>query len=154
MIMLRFTPNGRWHEDLVLEMNGRIWPCDSYYFLIDHRVQGEENIEKVQRGLVRLLEQWITALHSAAPVDLVYLPYDFSDQYTGCLRCELNSERVVVARGWSLTPGHSVSPSDITGFVRQVRDFGSDEAGAAMSREALCASIRESIEMIKDGPSD
>lgn len=153
MLTLQFTPNGRWHEDLVLEMNERTWLCDSYYFVIDHRVQGEENIEKVQRGLVKLLEQWINTLKSAAPVDLVYLPYDFSDQYVGCLRCELNSESVVVTRGWSLIPGHSVTPSDITGFVRQVRDFRDDGPGATMLRDTICASIDESIERIKVGPS-
>src|SRR5690606_8865334 len=136
MLMLRFMPNGQWHDDLVLELNGTPWPCDSYYFLIDDNLPGPEDEVKVRRGLVRLLEQWIEFVNSADPSKTIYLPYDFSDQCIGCLQCKIGSDKAAVARGWSVT-GYSVWPSDISSFVESVQDYDVAEPNVIMPRREL-----------------
>ncbi len=148
MLGLEFAPNGRWHEDLVLELDERVWTCDSYYFLIDDSIDGPEDQAKVERGLVRLLDQWLMALRSAAPVDLIYLPYDFSDQYIGSLECRLQLEEASITRGCSLTPACSVRPSNISGFSKKVRDFQKDGPAVLITRNALCAFVHESVQSI------
>ena len=53
----------------------------------------------------------------------MYLPFDFSDEYTGCLRCERKEDRFVIVDGFSLQEGWSVNPSDISDYIYNIRDF-------------------------------
>ena len=64
--------------------------CDSHYFLIDHDVQpeGREDDARVRHVLALLMDQWWRAVAALGDGGVCYLPYDFSDQYTGWLRCE------------------------------------------------------------------
>ena len=62
---------------------GRTWLCDSYYLAADRGLLPDrEDVEKVKALLRRLLEQWLSGLSGMIDGGSVFLPYDFSDQYT------------------------------------------------------------------------
>src|SRR5215217_1727649 len=100
-VSLRFEDNGRSHDDLVLRIGDAEWRCDSYYLLLDQgMLPDQEDAEKVRRVLVRLIEQWRDAVGALADGEACFLPYDFSDQYTGWLHCEAAGPDLKVQRGW------------------------------------------------------
>lgn len=54
----------------------------------------------------------------------MFLPFDFSDRYTGWLRVSsVSGGRVVVEAGWSAVAGWSFHPSDIAGTAAGLGDF-------------------------------
>ncbi|MFI8454519.1 hypothetical protein [Kitasatospora sp. NPDC085464] len=110
------------HGDLLLRLG--VWQqvCDSYYLAIDESPTMGADIAS---GLVRLLDQWLEQLERL-PVagGPVFLPFDFSDQYTGWLRVSgVSGGRVVVEAGWSGVAGWSFHPSDIAGTAAGLGDF-------------------------------
>ncbi len=87
-LSLRFEDNKTGHKDLILSFAGRVWVCDSYYLVIDSKLSpDQEDANKIRLVLRKLLEQWLSAVESIPADGSVYLPYDFSDQYTAWLRC-------------------------------------------------------------------
>jgi hypothetical protein len=133
MLLLRFVPNGRWHEDLILEFAGHTFVCDSYYFSL-YATQ-HDPIAGTKRVLRDSLGQWydlVASLHGNAPI---YLPYDLSDQCTGWLRCMLVGDEVVqVCQGASRLEGHRVALTDLKRHAAEVSDFTACGPGGACSR--------------------
>ena len=122
--LLEFRDNGTAHDDVHLSFEVAEEIADSYYFALDNGVEpDDESPSKVFRVLRRLLEQWREHLNAASDGDVLFLPYDFSDQYTGCLRCERNAHGLHIAHGYSAREGWSFNPSDITEYVNSVDDF-------------------------------
>lgn len=78
-------------------------------------------------GLKRLLTSWIRQIVDAAGHGLVYLPFDFSDEYTRWLACELANDEVTVVLGWADVEGWAISPSDLTAFASHLPGFRPEE---------------------------
>jgi hypothetical protein len=141
-ISLRFEDNGRYHHDMFLRIGEDEWRCDSYYFLIDHGILHEQaDSVKVRAVLARLMDQWRAAIVGLAPQQCVYLPYDFSDQSTLWLRCEMDGDMIIVHRGWSDIEGWSFLPSDVGAHLNQLPSFNAEGKSYTISREAFVRSI-------------
>jgi hypothetical protein len=110
------------HDDLLLKLGAWRHVCDSYYVAIDESLEAGADIAS---GLVRLLDQWLEQLERLPLVGRpVFLPFDFSDQFTGWLRVSsLSGSRVVVEAGWSAVEGWSFCPSDIADTADRLSDF-------------------------------
>ena len=105
-ISLRYEDNNTGHNDVVFLFAGQTSSCDSYYFALDGALMPErQDVHKIRLVLRRLVEQWLTAVENIPEGGAVYLPYDFSDQYTGWLRCARSGNRVNVCQGWSPIEG-------------------------------------------------
>ena len=123
-ITIRFEDDGTLHNDLLVAVGGTERRCDTYYFALDQGVEPDrEDAEKIRRVIARLLQQWIDALRLQREGEVVFLPFELSDEYTGCLECRRAGESVNVRLGWSRRQGWSFRASDISGYVRSVRDF-------------------------------
>jgi len=145
-LTLRFEDNGTAHEDIVLRWGGEEWRCDSYYLALDQGVFADrQDAEKVRQVLHRLLQQWHDAVHNLQEGEVVYLPYDFSDQYTAWLRCHRAGENVVVARGWADVSGWSFSPSRVGDYLRGVPGFRVDGPTATTGHRELLQAIKHSL---------
>jgi hypothetical protein len=146
-LLLQFRHNGTAHDDLHLNLNGYVRATDSYYLAIDPSMfPGQESADKVRRVLIRLLQRWIEALSQATPTRPVYLPFDFSDQYTGCLSCRPDGEFVEILPGTSSREGHNVAPSDPDDYFFGITDFSPDApAPFRLSIGEFLQRIRESI---------
>ncbi len=149
-LSLRFTPNGRGHDDVELHLGGHSWVCDSYYFAIDSNLlPRREDVPKVKAVLRRLLEQWIAAIQNLPDAGVAFLPYDFSDQYTAWLSCKRTGGQVEVCRGWAPVEGWSLSPSDVGSRLSDLRGFTPDGPTVRTTIEALADAIRRSMADLK-----
>jgi hypothetical protein len=145
-LSLRYEDNGEAHDDILLRFAGQSWVCDSYYFAMDRGTRsGEESSAKVRAVLHRLLEQWLAAVANLLDGGTVFLPYDFSDESTGWLRCECSENDVVVSQGWSTVQGHSIFPSTVGEYLFNLPDFHSDGPTTKSSKDDLLQAIRASL---------
>lgn len=146
-LLIHFRDNDTAHDDLHVWIEGYSRPTDSYYFALDpSMLAGDESADKVRRVLVQLLKHWMVALAEATSTRPVYLPFDFSDQYTGCFQCRPDGEFIEIAPGWSGREGWSFAPSDPGDYFFGITDFKSDApAPIRLPREEFLRRIRESI---------
>ena len=78
-------------------------------------------------GLQRLISGWIAELIQAEDGRILYLPFDFSDEYTRWLACEKSSSNVTCVFGMAEVEGWSFSPSDFSGLARSLQGFQPDK---------------------------
>lgn len=145
-LSLTFNDNGRAHDDVELRFADQQWICDSYYYALDDEVlPGVENQAKVRAVMRRLLEQWQDATRNLTVGQIAFLPYDFSDEYTGWLRCTRTAKGFVIVHGWSNVEGYSFLPSNIGKLVFELSDFRPDGPTLEMDAHELARAINESI---------
>jgi hypothetical protein len=143
-VSLQFEDNGRFHDDLVLRLGDQHWRCDSYYLLIDRgMLADQEDASKVSDVLRRLLEQWHSSVGALREGETCYLPYDFSDGYTGWLRCEAVGPDLTIQRGWAEVEGYSFFPSDVGELLRSLPGFRPDEGEVVMPRDEFLRAIED-----------
>jgi len=161
--LLELRDNGTAHDDVHLSFEGIEEIADSYYLVLDNGVEpDDESPSKALLVLRRLLEQWREYLNVASQGEVLFLPYDFSDQYTGCLRCERNAVGFHVAHGYSSREGWSFNPSDISDYVRSIEDFrlgsitatGNETEGIQIGFEEFLSLVESSIAGAKPTPAE
>lgn len=141
-VTFTFEDNGRLHGDLVLRIGLRHWRCDSYHLWCDGMSDADADPVPIVRDvLAKLIEQWAAAIRSLPPGKKCFLPFDFSDQSTGWLRCTLESKDIVIQRGWSSIEGWSFDARHVGELLYEVSDFRPDGEPAMISREELLRSI-------------
>jgi len=127
-IHIIYSDNGTGHEDLILEIksiNLRV-VADTYYFRIldDFEPITAEDL-RIKHALALLLGYWMSRVDSLNVTDYCYLPFDFSDEYTGCLKVAIVQENSLrVSYGYSLVvEGWNVDPLDPDDYTERVNDF-------------------------------
>jgi len=95
--------------------------------------------------LRKLLEQWLSAVEIFADGNTVYLPYDFSDQYTAWLRCIRSDIVVEVCRGWAEKEGWAIAPSAIGEYLTQLPGFQPLGPTVLVSYNELLDAIRNML---------
>lgn len=125
MLRLTFDDNGTSHGDLRLQFGKFARTGDSYYLGLDTGIEPADDSRpaKIQAVLRHLLEQWSERLRHLADEETTYLPFEFSDEYTGWLRCRRLGENIQVDIGWSMLPGYEVRPSEFHAHPFRVPDF-------------------------------
>jgi hypothetical protein len=145
-LSLTYNPNGTDHRDLELCFAGQRWKCNSYYLVIDEvLVSGVEVEAKVRTVLRRLLEQWAETVESLEIGGTAYLPYDFSDQYTGWLRCTRTETGLSMVRGWSDVEGWSFSPSEVGELLNELTGFRANGPMLEAPLSEILAAIQDSV---------
>lgn len=96
-----------------------------YYLGIDP--QAPDHDCSAVEGLRRLISGWITELIAADDRRILYLPFDFSDEYTRWLACEKSGSQVTCVFGMAEVEGWSFSPSDFSGLARSLEGFEPDQ---------------------------
>ena len=140
---LDYQPNGTHHGDVVLQVGSWTTRCDSYFFGLD-RAAGRP---APQASLRALLAGWQAEVQACDQGGVAWLPYDFSDQGSGWLRCTLYSDVFEVVAGYSSLEGWAFYPSGFRGGVARLSDFQVlEDFGRARRREraALIEDIRAS----------
>jgi hypothetical protein len=146
VLSLRFENNHTGHDDLVLQFAGERWVCDTYYLALDSELLPDrEDADKVQSVLRRLLEQWLAAIDQLSEGNTAYLPYDFSDQYTGWLECQRSGGEVAVSRGWADVEGWSFFPSVAGDLFKRPRGFRVDGPTVLCNPLELVEAVRKSL---------
>jgi hypothetical protein len=145
-LSLRYEDNDTAHDDLFLRFAGQIYVCDSYFFALDRGLQpDDESPDKVKAVVRKLLEQWLTAAANLPDGGTAFLPYDFSDQYTGWLRCQRRENEMLVSKGYAPVEGHSLFPSVVGEYLSSLPGFCVDGPTVMSGREGLLQAIRASL---------
>ena len=146
-VSFTFEDNGTIHNDLVLRIGDSAWRCDSYYFAIEQYAgDDQEDAPKVRKILRALLEKWKSAIEGLANGATAYLPYDFSDQCTAWLACELIDGELLIRHGWGDVEGWAIMPSDPPPPSARPSGFRADAGPWKMSVDDFLKGIARSIE--------
>ena len=122
--------------------------ADSYYLLLDNLIKTDsEGYDKVLNVLISILSQWKIKIEKLEVGDKCFLPFDFSDQYIGCLRIEqVDTENISGMYGVTqniMTIG--INPSDVNEFILAESDFRSRPKKFSFLKYDLLSSINLSI---------
>jgi hypothetical protein len=143
VLYISYTNTEKEHDDIVVQFGATSFTCDSYYFLIDEAFSDQPTTEaKVQAAIAWLVQQWINHVERGAQNQL-FLPFDFSDQYTRCLECILDRNHISLRVGWSTVEGWAVLPSNIVDYVHRITDFRAETASIRVDREAFLQRLAE-----------
>lgn len=125
--------------------------ADTYYFALDNSFRhGDESEEKVILNIKRLLECWLDAVKNLGSSEVSYLPFDFSDQYIGCIRVEgVDANNLSVSYGSTRKfEGSSFRPSQCKQFVLDPSDYDSTTNSFILKRSSFIRNIKSSIKRI------
>lgn len=78
-------------------------------------------------GIVQLLTEWLRLLVGLPNGQLLFLPFDFSDEYTRWLTLHREGCDVTIVFGWATVEGWSISPQDLSQYAHSLPDFMPDE---------------------------
>ena len=145
--ILEFRDNGTGHDDVFLTLGKIEGTADAYYLALDRGINdGDESPQKIRLVLQKLLDQWRRVLLSLEDGSSVYLPYDFSDEYTGCLCCRRCGDNVIVMKGYSGVEGWSVMPTDLGNYFTSISDFeASEQPEMTIALKSLVERISQAI---------
>ncbi|MES2775834.1 MAG: hypothetical protein V4722_16790 [Bacteroidota bacterium] len=111
------------HRDLKFSIKGLIerQEFDTYFFAV--QIDDFENLREIKNAVVNLLNYWAMETQNAKDDRPIYLPIDFSDEYTGCIRVLGQGDQVVLTYGFSHLEGHSVNPLNPGNYCNSISDF-------------------------------
>lgn len=134
------------HNDLLVEIPKMnfIKEVDSYYFQIEKE---PFEIHDIEKGISELLEYWKNKIIDIKMENPIYLPIDFSDEYTGCFKLEEHNNSIHIEYGFSRIEGFSISPTNPGNYYKRVDDFKSDDEYPKIEvpRKILLDSIGKNI---------
>ncbi len=145
-LSLLFEDKETGHDDLLLTVGDFSRRSDSYYLALDQGVlPDQEDAMKVRAVLRVLLGNWRTAVAQLEKGATAYLPYDFSDQCTAWLACELDDGELLLRHGWATVEGWAVLPSDSSAHI-EPGGFHPDAGPWRLSVAQFMDAIARSIE--------
>ena len=93
--------------------------ADTYYFALDNLfMPDDESKEKAVLNIKQLLNYWCDAIQRLKKDEVVFLPFDYSDEYIGCFRIKyLNNDEITVDYGYTTEyEGCMFRPSQFLSF--------------------------------------
>ena len=79
------------------------------------------------KGTMQLVGEWIRLLSDLKDGQQLFLPFDFSDEYTRWLTMLREGRDVTVVFGWATVEGWSISPKDLSQYAHSLPNFMPDE---------------------------
>lgn len=128
--------------------------ADGYFLFLDEDINTDaDGYEKVVEVLKCILRGWISRINSIKLGGINFLPFDFSDQYIGCLRVEMISrDNLFVSYGYTTKiTGVDVNASSLEDFVLENNDFKQRSPLIEISKEQLLRDIQSSLEGLDNG---
>lgn len=111
-------------EQFAVRVGEELRSGELYYLGIDPAAADHDC--SASEGLKNLIAGWIRELIAAEEGYILYLPFDFSDEYTRWLACEKHGSEVTCVFGMAEVEGWSFSPSDFSGLARSLQGFQAD----------------------------
>ncbi len=117
------------HNNLVLEISLAEFKqiTDTYYFSLDNGfLEKDESIKKTNLNIINLLGNWLLEVEKIVEGEFIFLPFDFSDEYLGCLKVFKNVNNTLCISYGITTAynGVSLSPSEYpNNFELDLFDF-------------------------------
>lgn len=104
-----------------------------YYLGIDPRTADHDCPSA--EGLKRLFTGWLNLLINSRGMSPgpCYLPFDFADESTQWLACEISDNMIHAVFGWAPVEGWAISPSDLSPHARHLPEFSPNEPAFVQS---------------------
>ena len=141
------------HQDLFLKISSInfIVIADSYYYILDNSLSDNFNVEKNKNSIIcNALKEWKNKIINFKKGNTYFLPFDFSDQYIGCLRLEAINDTDIQG-SYGITQkilGMMINPSQLEQFDIDDLDFENDSESFFINKDDLIFSVESSIESI------
>ncbi len=123
LLYIEIIENGKGgHQDLIFEIPNLISPqkYDTYFFAL--AIEPKNGIAEIKNAVAELILSWNKRLTQLKNGQVIYLPIDFSDQYTGCLRVEKTND-LKLTYGFSRQEGWCVDPTNPSEYFESITDF-------------------------------
>jgi hypothetical protein len=78
-------------------------------------------------GIMQLLTEWIRLISELKCGQQLFLPFDFSDEYTRWLNLHRDGRNLIVVFGWATIEGWAISPKDLSQYAHGLPGFMPDE---------------------------
>jgi hypothetical protein len=127
LIHIKIIDNDRGgHGDILFQISGltdqRMF--DSYFFIL--AMEQNRKVDKLPMGVAKLFQYWREKALMMRENDTIFLPIDFSDEYTGCVKLSKFNNTFNLTYGSSRIMGLNVNPLDPENFYKDVKDFEAD----------------------------
>ena len=110
------------HEDLLFDIPGLVNQkrFDTYYFAL--AIEPKNGLTEIKKAVGLLINSWNRKIKELEKGKTIYLPIDFSDQYTGCIKLEKGNS-INLTYGYSMKEGWNVDPINPTDYFDSIKDF-------------------------------
>jgi hypothetical protein len=98
---------------------------ESYYLGL--QPASENHDFRPATGTMQLVGEWIRLLTDIKDGQQLFLPFDFSDEYTRWLTLHREGLDVTIVFGWATVEGWSISPRDLSQYAHGLPGFMLDE---------------------------
>lgn len=78
-------------------------------------------------GTLQLVTEWIHWLSSMSNGEQIFLPFDFSDEFTRWIHVDRIGREITIVFGWAAVEGWAISASDLSEHVHGLPGFMPDE---------------------------
>ncbi|SED96113.1 hypothetical protein SAMN04487765_0931 [Tenacibaculum sp. MAR_2010_89] len=105
------------HNNLVFEIfkSGFKQVVDTYFFAIDKKFNpNDESLRKANLNIINLLENWLIELDKGRKE--IFLPFDFSDQYIGCIKVVIKEPNNLLCISYGATTEYSAISLKPSGY--------------------------------------
>lgn len=152
-LTIKLNNNFQLHGDLTLEIPSIDFytVADSYYYILDDSIYLGEADRTKTLVFSEILSTWKDRLANLKNGQVCFLPFDFSDQYIGCLRMEL-LDNGLIKGGYGMTQkilGMMINPSQLDQFDIDDSDFELESKFFTERRDAIISSINDDLLRIK-----
>ncbi len=138
------------HEDLLFSIPDLIGDrsFDTYYFCL--AVEPIETIDDIKNAVSQLLQFWLGKIAESKNGETIYLPIDFSDQYTGCLKVQNKDKHLILTYGFSRREGYAVDPLNPENYYKEINDFQADsEKQLTVDQDVFISALDRQIQKLK-----
>lgn len=98
---------------------------ESYYLGL--QPNSENHDFRPVEGTMQLISEWIRLLTDLKDGQQLFLPFDFSDEFTRWLTLHRDGRDVTIVFGWATVEGWSISPRDLSQYAHGLPNFVPDE---------------------------
>jgi len=149
IINIEIKESGKGHNDLIFEIPNLISKkeFDTYYFAL--AIEPKFGVKEIKNAIIKLITFWIEKIIELKNKEIIYLPIDLSDQYTGCLKVEMN-DNIALTYGYSRKEGWSFNPLNPSEYYKKINDFiANPKKTLTYSKIEIIQSINGLIEKLK-----
>ena len=142
---------GEGHNNILVEIPEMNFnnQFDAYYFQLEKE---PFEIQDIKNGISELLGYWKEKIIDLKSGNSIYLPIDFSDEYTGCFKLTAKeNKKIQMEYGFSRIEGYSISPTKPEEYYKSVKDFENDNEYSVfeVTKKELLDSIIRNIKELK-----
>lgn len=149
-LLIDWNPAAGLHDSLILSVPflGIHVIADTYYFAMDNKVlPNDSSMYKIGKTIQSLIKGWIFIINELKKNQVCYLPFDFSDQYLGCLKIVKDeNDKMEMSYGYTeKIAGYGLNPSEPHLLHSFEPDYVSTSSAYKIEGDELISKLEQAI---------